>query len=169
MQRRNLLLNPRGRVVLKLRVVLMQSGGRAGCRRVLEVHLLEVLLGKRMERLPRAIGGGMLSSGGEHEERRCKGENGACSKHAPDYREPARQTHTPVLTWECPNTSILHHTGMQMPRLTALVTLGLLLLASTALTGCVVAGATSTGHFFLFPGIGLIVLILIVLLVLRRR
>jgi hypothetical protein len=44
-----------------------------------------------------------------------------------------------------------------------------LLLSSTALSGCLVAGATSTGHFFLFPSLGVIVLIIIVLLVLRRR
>ncbi|HEY4011493.1 MAG TPA: hypothetical protein VGM11_15165 [Acidobacteriaceae bacterium] len=56
-----------------------------------------------------------------------------------------------------------------MPRFAALLTLTVLLLSSTALTGCVVAGATSTGHFFLFPGIGVIVLILIVLLLMRRR
>ena len=58
---------------------------------------------------------------------------------------------------------------MHMPRSAALLTLTVLLLSSTALTGCLVAGATSSGHFFIFPGIGLIVLILIVLLVMRRR
>lgn len=56
-----------------------------------------------------------------------------------------------------------------MPRLATLGTLAVLLLCSTALTGCLVAGATSTGHFFIFPGIGLIVLILVVLFVVRRR
>lgn len=69
----------------------------------------------------------------------------------------------------CQIASILHHTRVQTPRVAALLTLAVLLLASTALTGCIVAGATSTGHFFIFPGIGVIVLILIVLLVLRRR
>jgi hypothetical protein len=69
----------------------------------------------------------------------------------------------------CQIRSILHHTRMHMPRSAALLTLAVLLLSSTALTGCLVAGATSTGHFFIFPGIGVIVLILIVLLVMRRR
>ncbi len=64
---------------------------------------------------------------------------------------------------------MLHHTSMQTPRLTTLMMLAVMLLSSTALTGCLVAGVTSTGHFFLFPGIGVIVLIIIVLLVLRRR
>jgi hypothetical protein len=57
---------------------------------------------------------------------------------------------------------------MQKPLLTTLMLL-VLLLCSTALSGCVVAGVTSTGHFFLFPGLGVIVLIIIILLVLRRR
>ena len=43
------------------------------------------------------------------------------------------------------------------------------LLTLMSLTGCVAAGVTSGGHFFIFPGIGVLVLIFIVLLVLRRR
>ena len=51
---------------------------------------------------------------------------------------------------------------------TALV-LGLgLVLASTSL-GCVVAGYSSSGGWFMFPGIGVIMLIVVVLLVLRGR
>lgn len=39
-----------------------------------------------------------------------------------------------------------------------------------SLTGCVVVGASSRGGFFVWPGgVGLVVLILLVLLVLRRR
>lgn len=58
---------------------------------------------------------------------------------------------------------------MQMPRPAALTLLTVLLLSSTALTGCVVAGVTSGGHFFIFPGIAVLVLIFIVLMVFRRR
>lgn len=37
-------------------------------------------------------------------------------------------------------------------------------------TGCVVVGASSRGGFFLWPGgVGLLVLILLVMLILRRR
>ncbi len=57
---------------------------------------------------------------------------------------------------------------MQKPLLTTL-TLLVLLLSSTVLSGCLVAGVSSTGHFFIFPSIGVIVLIIIILLVLRRR
>ncbi|HEV2577956.1 MAG TPA: hypothetical protein VGU25_12170 [Acidobacteriaceae bacterium] len=56
-----------------------------------------------------------------------------------------------------------------MPRPAALTLLTVLLLSSTALTGCVVAGVTSGGHFFIFPGIAVLVLIFIVLMVFRRR
>jgi hypothetical protein len=58
---------------------------------------------------------------------------------------------------------------MRMPRPAALNLLALLLLSSTALTGCVAAGVTSGGHFFIFPGIGVIILIVVVLLLMRRR
>ena len=64
MQRGDLLLHAGGGVVLKLRVVLMQTRGCTGRRRVLEVDLLEVLLGERVEGLPRAIGGGVLGESG---------------------------------------------------------------------------------------------------------
>lgn len=43
-----------------------------------------------------------------------------------------------------------------------------LTLASTCM-GCMMAGYSSSGGMFMFPGIGLIVLVLVVLLVLRRR
>ncbi len=44
------------------------------------------------------------------------------------------------------------------------------LLAFGSLSGCVVVGASSRGGFFVWPGgVGLVVLILLVLLVLRRR
>jgi hypothetical protein len=58
---------------------------------------------------------------------------------------------------------------MQKSLLSTLTLLVVLLLSSTALTGCVMAGVSSSGHFFIFPGIGVIVLIIIILLVLRRR
>ena len=60
MQRGDLFLDAGRRVVLELRVVLMQTGGSTCCRRVLEVDLLKVLLGERVECLARAIGGGVL-------------------------------------------------------------------------------------------------------------
>lgn len=45
---------------------------------------------------------------------------------------------------------------------------GLLCLGS--LTGCVVVGASSRGGFFVWPGgVGLVLLILLVVIVLRRR
>ena len=41
---------------------------------------------------------------------------------------------------------------------------------SLSLTGCVVAGVSSGGGFFIWPGsLGLLVLILVVIFVLRRR
>ena len=44
------------------------------------------------------------------------------------------------------------------------------LLSLGSLSGCVVVGASSRGGFFIWPGgLGLVVLILVVLLVLRRR
>ncbi len=44
------------------------------------------------------------------------------------------------------------------------------LLLSSTLTGCLVLGGSSRGGFFIFPGsVGLILLILVVALVLRRR
>ena len=58
---------------------------------------------------------------------------------------------------------------MQKPLLSTLTLLVMLLLSSTALTGCLVAGVSSSGHFFIFPSIGVIVLIIIIFLVLRRR
>jgi len=35
-------------------------------------------------------------------------------------------------------------------------------------TGCVAAGVTSGGHFFIFPSLGLLVVIFIVFLLMRR-
>lgn len=44
------------------------------------------------------------------------------------------------------------------------------LLLSSTLTGCLVLGGSSRGGFFIFPGsVGLILLILVVGLILRRR
>ena len=44
------------------------------------------------------------------------------------------------------------------------------LVASSTLTGCLVIGGSSRGGFFIWPGsIGLLVIILIVSLLLRRR
>ncbi len=52
-------------------------------------------------------------------------------------------------------------------------TLGLLttgLIASTALTGCIVAGASSTGGWFIWPGgLGLVVIVLLAIFLLRGR
>ncbi len=57
-------------------------------------------------------------------------------------------------------------------RLSVLQCAALLVLAlpvMTGLSGCLMAGVTSGGHFFLFPSLGVILLIVVVLLVLRRR
>jgi hypothetical protein len=35
-------------------------------------------------------------------------------------------------------------------------------------TGCLVAGVTSGGHFFLFPSLGVLVVLLVVFLLMRR-
>ncbi len=44
------------------------------------------------------------------------------------------------------------------------------LFSCTSLTGCLLIGGSSRGGFFIFPGsLGLIVLIVIIALVLRRR
>ena len=43
------------------------------------------------------------------------------------------------------------------------------LLLTAPLSGCLVAGVTSGGHFFLFPSLGVILLILVLFAVLRRR
>lgn len=46
----------------------------------------------------------------------------------------------------------------------------LLLLSPFALTGCIVAGGSSRGGWFIFPGgFGLILMILLVVFLLRRR
>jgi hypothetical protein len=58
---------------------------------------------------------------------------------------------------------------MRLPSTVSLAKLAVLLLSCTTLTGCLVAGVSSSGHFFIFPSIGVIVLIIIVLLVMRRR
>ncbi len=43
-------------------------------------------------------------------------------------------------------------------------------LIATSLSGCLVLGGSSRGGFFIFPGgLGLVVLILVVALLLRRR
>jgi FtsH-binding integral membrane protein len=50
------------------------------------------------------------------------------------------------------------------------VLLALLSCGALSLTGCVIAGVSSGGGFFIWPGsIGLLVLILIAVFVLRRR
>jgi len=52
-------------------------------------------------------------------------------------------------------------------RMGALVALGLIF--AETLTGCLVAGYSSTGGFFLWPGsIGLVVVLLLLFLLLRR-
>ena len=51
---------------------------------------------------------------------------------------------------------------------TALV-LGMGLALALTCMGCMMAGYSSSGGMFMFPGIGLIVLVLVVLLVLRGR
>ena len=43
------------------------------------------------------------------------------------------------------------------------------LFATTMLSGCLVAGVTSGGHFFLFPSIGVILVIVVLFALLRRR
>ena len=44
------------------------------------------------------------------------------------------------------------------------------LLASTALTGCIVAGASSNGGWFVWPGgLGLVVIVLLAIFLLRGR
>ncbi len=57
-----------------------------------------------------------------------------------------------------------------LERKSLLLTVLALVPASTMLTGCLVAGYSSRGGGFIFPGgIGLIVMILLVLFLLRRR
>jgi hypothetical protein len=56
----------------------------------------------------------------------------------------------------------------QMFRLALILTTGLLL--TGALTGCLVAGVSSSGGWFIWPGsLGLIVIIVIAALLMRRR
>jgi hypothetical protein len=58
---------------------------------------------------------------------------------------------------------------MRSVRSSSLALFAVLLPGCAGLTGCVAAGVTSGGHFFIFPGIGVLLLIFIVLLVMRRR
>ena len=45
-----------------------------------------------------------------------------------------------------------------------------LALVSTSLTGCIVAGASSSGGWFIWPGgLGLVVIVIVAALLLRRR
>src|SRR5580658_1547989 len=82
MKRGDLLLNASGRVVLELRVVLMQSRRGAGCLPVFEVDLLEVLLRERVEGLPGAIGGRTLGHFGFwNKEHRGNYERGNEARH----------------------------------------------------------------------------------------
>jgi len=64
-----------------------------------------------------------------------------------------------------------HHTAMTQVRHTLLHVMLLLsgLLVAPLLSGCLVAGVTSTGHFFLFPSLGVILVIVVLFALLRRR
>ena len=60
--------------------------------------------------------------------------------------------------------------GKQHKTVQDLLTLVAALMASCSLTGCLMVGGSSRGGFFIWPGsIGLLVIILIVSLLLRRR
>lgn len=60
--------------------------------------------------------------------------------------------------------------GKQLKAMQGPLTLLVALIASSTLTGCFVIGGSSRGGFFIWPGsIGLLVIILIVSLLLRRR
>ena len=64
--------------------------------------------------------------------------------------------------------------GFSLQRMTRVLLTSLTILSSlmaaSALCGCVVVGASSRGGFFIWPGgLGLVVLILLVVLALRRR
>lgn len=55
-------------------------------------------------------------------------------------------------------------------RLNAFLFLPITLLACSALTGCIVAGASSTGGWFIWPGgLGLVVIVLLAIFLLRGR
>ncbi len=55
-------------------------------------------------------------------------------------------------------------------RLNTLSLLAAGLLASTILSGCIVAGASSTGGWFIWPGgLGLVVIVLLAIFLLRGR
>ena len=59
-------------------------------------------------------------------------------------------------------------THLQRGAIRALVVLAGLL-GMTTLSGCLVAGVTSGGHFFLFPSLGVILVIVVLFALLRRR
>lgn len=60
--------------------------------------------------------------------------------------------------------------GFRKFRLASLANLVLLISACTTLTGCLVAGVSSGGGFFIWPGsLGLLVVLLIIFLIMRRR